>query len=289
MSLDVPDRATRGEDPAGSLHPSPGIEPSRRAVLGAALAGVGSLAAAYIAGNALREPALLSESGSFSTPHWPGRRVSWTVLRPETPRALVVALHGMGGHAADWFAGHDLAQALRGTGLAVAAVDGAASYWHARAVGPYAGSDTGAMVIEDFLPMLAARGLPTDRIGLLGSSMGGYGSLLLASRLGPSRVYGVATLAAALRTSPAGTYPERFDDPADYAAHDVFARTAVLARIPVFLACGDRDRFRPGNEAFARALPGATTLFDAGDHAPSWFQPHLAPAVRFLAGHAPAA
>ena len=267
MSLDVPDRATRGEDPAGSLHPSPGIEPSRRAVLGAALAGVGSLAAAYIAGNALREPALLSESGSFSTPHWPGRRVSWTVLRPETPRALVVALHGMGGHAADWFAGHDLAQALRGTGLAVAAVDGAASYWHARAVGPYAGSDTGAMVIEDFLPMLAARGLPTDRIGLLGSSMGGYGSLLLASRLGPARVSGVATLAAALRTSPAVSYTH-LDVYKRQDLHGARARQAPR-RGPGHDHRSGPDPLRPPTPGVgARSRSGLTSDLDANRAAP---------------------
>ena len=288
MSLGLPERTEPGGmSPGGSLHPSPGFEASRRAFLGAGLAGVASVTLACLAGGAIGTPTLLRESGTLETPRWPGHKVGWRVARPESPRALIVALHGMGGSAEDWFGGGRLEATLRGTGLALAAIDGAAAYWHPRSVGPYAGSDTAAMVTEDFLPLLAARGLPTGRVGLLGESMGGYGALYVGSLLGPDRVFGIATLAAALRISGDGTYPERFDNPADYAAHDVFARTAVLDRIPVLLACGDKDKFRRGNEAFARLLPHATTLFDEGDHVVSWFGSHLAPAVRFLADHAP--
>lgn len=288
MTLGPPDRTSRGKTPRGLIHPSPGAEPTRRAVLGASLAGIASLVGVGLAGDSLADPALIRESGSLTTAHWPGRRVMWTLARPHSPRGVIVALHGLGGKADDWFGGRHLDRTLRGTGLAVAAIDGAATYWHPRGTGPYAGSDTAAMVIDDFLPLLAGRGLPMGRFGLLGASMGGYGSLYVASQLGPDRVFAVATLAAALRTSGAGTYPERFDNPADYAAHDVFARTAQLSRIPLFLACGDRDRFRAGNEAFARAVPEATTMFDAGDHVAGWFDAHLGPAVRFLAEHAPA-
>ena len=301
MSLGRPDRTTLGQQPGGSMPASGGsvpasgrsvpasggVTPTRRAVLGAAMAGLASLGLAGLAGGTITAPALLRESGTLSSEHWPGRRVGWMLARPDRPRALVVALHGMGGRAADWFGGMHLERAMVGTGLAVAAIDGAAAYWHPRNRGPFAGTDTAAMVIEDFLPLLADRGLPTERIGLLGVSMGGYGSLYIASLLGPEQVFAVATLAAALRTSAAGTAPERFDDSADYQAHDVFARTDILSRIPLFLACGNKDRFRAGNEAFARLVPGATTLFDEGDHVAPWFEGHLAPAVRFLADHAP--
>lgn len=286
MSLDLPDGTAPGASPQGPIHPSPGGEPTRRAVLGGALAGAASLALAVAAGASIRQPALARESGRFTSVHWPGRQIGWTLARPETPRGLVIALHGMGGRAADWFGSPSLERALRGTGLAVAAVDGAATYWHPRTRGPYAGSDTARMVIDDYLTLLAGRGLPTARVGLLGTSMGGYGALYVASLLGPDRVFGVATLAAALRTSGVGTYPERFDDPADYAAHDVFARAGELARIPLFLACGDKDRFRAGNEAFANRVPHAETMFDEGDHVAPWFEAHLPPAIRFLADHA---
>ncbi|QQS01971.1 MAG: hypothetical protein IPK37_06220 [Austwickia sp.] len=288
MSLGLPDRTTPGDHPDGSIYPSPGAEPTRRAVLGAGLAGVASLVVAGLAGGAIHSPTLIRESGTLTTAHWPGRRVGWMLARPASPRGVIVALHGMGGKAEDWFGSRHLDRAVRGTGLAVAAIDGAASYWHPRATGPYAGSDTASMVIEDFLPLLARRGLPTERIGLLGASMGGYGSLYVGAKLGAERVFGIATLAAALRTSGAGTYPERFDSPADYAAHDVFARAGELGQIPLFLACGKKDRFRAGNEAFARVVPAATTLFDEGDHVGSWFDAHVGPAVQFLAEHAPA-
>ncbi len=228
------------------------------------------------------------ESGTFRTPRWPGQRVGWTLARPQTVRGTVVALHGMGGHGSDWLGVMHVEDHLRGTGLAVVGVDGAAAYWHPREVGPYAGSDTAAMVIEDVLPLAARLGLPVRRVGFLGMSMGGFGSLFIASLLGPTRVFGVATLAAALRTSGNGTYPERFDDADDYRRHDVFLRTATLRGIPVWLACGDRDRFRAGNEAFARRVPWAVTMFDEGDHEDRWFRTHLGAAVRFLSDHAAA-
>lgn len=285
-AMRVPDAAQpRSAVPAAGSPPRRPV--SRRAFLGAIAAGAATLAAAGGGGSVVQSPGLTLERGVLTTKNWPGRRVRWVLGRPESPRALVVALHGMGGTAESWFAVQHVERVVAGTGLAVASIDGGLTYWHPRGRGPYAGSDTAAMVIEDFVPLLADGGLPTDRIGLLGESMGGYGSLYIGALLGPEKVFAIATLAAALRTSSAGTYPERFDDPADYKTHDVFSRVATLRRIPLYLACGDRDRFRAGNEAFARQVPEATTNFDSGDHVPSWFQSHLAPAVHFLAANAP--
>jgi S-formylglutathione hydrolase FrmB len=57
------------------------------------------------------------------------------------------------------------------------------------------------MVVHEFLPLLHERGLRTNRIALLGYSMGGYGSLYLSGVLGRRRVY------AAVAESPA-IWPE---------------------------------------------------------------------------------
>ena len=125
------------------------------------------------------------------------------------------------------------------------------------------------------MPLLADQGLPTERIGLTGLSMGGYGALLLASELGPAKVYGVATLSAALWTRPGDSAPGAFDDREDFLRYDVFARTETLRRIPVAMWCGTSDPFIAGNRAFARRVPTAKATFDAGGHDTTYWQGRL--------------
>ena len=47
-------------------------------------------------------------------------------------------------------------------------------WWHRRVTG----EDSGAMVLTELLPMPPTKGLDTSRVGFIGWSMGGYGSLL---------------------------------------------------------------------------------------------------------------
>ncbi len=219
-----------------------------------------------------------TEYGVLRSAHWPGRNVPWRLAVPAQPRGLVIALHGRGGSARTWF---DLLGATRhaaATGLAIAAIDGAEHYWHLRS----GNVDTGALVLEDFLPMLAARGLPTERIGLTGISMGGYGALLLATQLPPERVFAVATMGAALWPRRADYWTGAFDGPGDFAAHNVFARRAALRRLRIWLICGDRDRFQPGNRALAARLPLARATFDSGSHTVSYWRRHWGPALRWM-------
>ncbi|MBV9098912.1 MAG: esterase, partial [Frankiaceae bacterium] len=68
------------------------------------------------------------------------------------------------------------------------------TYWHRRSDG----DDPQLMLLTEFIPLLASRGLRTDRLGLAGWSMGGYGALLLAERIGPSRCAAVAVDSPAL-------------------------------------------------------------------------------------------
>lgn len=119
----------------------------------------------------------------------------WRLAVPEgrAPRGLVVVLHGRGGDADSAF---ELGYAVAATGLGLVSVDGGNGYRHARRDG----TDSGAMVREELIPLALSRcGLPvTTRVGLLGWSMGGFGALLLAGDLGPSRVSGVVAASAAL-------------------------------------------------------------------------------------------
>ena len=64
----------------------------------------------------------------------------------------------------------------------MATVDGGNFCWHARRCG----IDPANIIVQELLALLARKGLDTERIALMGWSMGGYGALLLASRLGGS-------------------------------------------------------------------------------------------------------
>jgi len=224
------------------------------------------------------------ENGTFSSRFWPGRDVRWRLARPEHPatsaasRPLVVALHGHGGDA-DWpFNGVHIERHVASSGLAVASVDGGDFYWHARR----SGINTSRMVIEELLPLIGGRGLATDRVGLIGWSMGGYGALLMATRLGPKRVAGVVAASAALWQSAGDSAPGAFDDSEDFIRNDVFAARGKLRGIPVRLDCGREDPFIAANRAFARELPDAAVTFDEGAHTEDYWTAHLGTQMSWL-------
>jgi pimeloyl-ACP methyl ester carboxylesterase len=233
--------------------------------------------------------ALDLEDGTLSSRFWPGQEVRWRLARPDprpggsAPQPLVVALHGHGGDA-DWpFTGVHIERHVVATGLAVATVDGGDFYWHARR----SGIDTGRMVIEELLPLMGRKGLATDRVGLIGWSMGGYGALLMATRLGPRRVAGVVAASAALWQSPGDSATGAFDGRADFVRNDVFAARGKLRGIPLRLDCGRDDPFIVANRAFARELPGAAVTFDAGAHTEEYWTAHAGAQMSWLRKHFP--
>jgi S-formylglutathione hydrolase FrmB len=137
--------------------------------------------------------------------------------------------------------------------FAIASIDGgSATNWHPRA----SGDDPQAMLIDEFLPLLDGRGLGTERIGLWGWSLGGYGALLLAAVLGADRVGAVVATSPALWLAPEDTAPDVFDDAADFERNDVFTKVEDLHGIPLRIDIGDDDSFAPNVEAFLDALPG---------------------------------
>jgi len=225
------------------------------------------------------------EDGTLSSRFWPGQEVRWRLARPErrdtgtVPQPLVVALHGMGGDADSPFSGVHIERHVVSTKLAVATVDGGNFYWHARR----SGIDTGRMVIEELLPLLGSKGLATNRIGLIGWSMGGYGALLMATRLGPNRVAGVVAASAALWQSPRDSAAGAFDDREDFVRNDVFAARSELRGIPVRLDCGRDDPFIVANRAFARELPDAAVTFDDGAHTEEYWTAHAGAQMSWLA------
>jgi pimeloyl-ACP methyl ester carboxylesterase len=215
-------------------------------------------------------PAPTFTSGSFVSAARGGVTTNWAIARPPgqtAPLRPVIALHGKGSDAATVMAGgveQGLAQAVAG-GLppfAVVAVDGGGSYWHQRA----SGENSGAMVLDELLPMLAGQGLDTSRVGFLGWSMGGYAALLLGARLGPARTAAICAVSPALWTSSGATAPGAFDGADDFAANSVWGLPA-LASIPIRIDCGNGDPFYSATKQYIAQLPNPPAGgFSPGGH-----------------------
>jgi pimeloyl-ACP methyl ester carboxylesterase len=258
---------------------------SRRAILlgagGVALAGCGS---------SLRvSDDLALSSGTFISARMNGRRIGWSVAAPKAHRGsslpVVISLHGRGGDHRSTFDQLGLAEVLSraiktGTPpFALASVDGGDhGYWHRRADG----TDAGAMVREEFVPLLGDRGLDAGRISLYGWSMGGYGALLLAGK--GMKVRAVAASSPALFTSAGGTPAGAYDSAEDYLRNDVYAFPEWLRAVPVHLDCGRQDPFYLATRDYARRLPDRPrTSFPDGKHEASYWHRAAAGSFGFLA------
>lgn len=226
-------------------------------------------------------------TGSFISAARGGTETNWAIARPPGqtgPLRPVIALHGKGSDAATVMAGgveRGLAQAVA-AGLppfAVVAVDGGGSYWHQRS----SGEDSGAMVLEELLPMLTQQRLDTSRVGFLGWSMGGYGALLLGARLGAARTAAICAVSPALWLSAGATAPGAFDGAADYAANTVWGLPA-LGSIPIRIDCGDSDPFSAATRQFISQLPHPPAGgFSPGGHDGAFWSSQLPAEITWMA------
>lgn len=225
--------------------------------------------------------------GSFSSAARGGVETDWAIARPPGQTSAlrpVIALHGKGADAATVMAGgveQGLAQAVD-AGLppfAVVAVDGGGSYWHKRA----SGEDSGAMVVDELLPILGAQGLDTSRVAFLGWSMGGYGALLLGARLGPARTAAICAVSPALWTTAGAAAPGAFDGADDYAANSVWG-LPELASIPIRIDCGTGDPFYSATEQFIAQLPNPPAGgFSPGGHDGGFWSSQLPAELSWMA------
>jgi enterochelin esterase-like enzyme len=209
---------------------------------------------------------------------------NWSIAYPPGAKAgqalpFLLVLHGRGDDARAVLGSHALGTFLaqvvkRGSApFALVAVDGGDhDYWHPRA----SGADPQKMLVDELLPLVASHGLRVDRFAVGGWSMGGYGALLLAERLGPSRITAVAVDSPAIWTRAADTAAGAFDSRQDFDEHDVLHELAPLRRIPVRVTCGTADPFLPGVRALLAALPHAEHDIAAGGHDLAWWR-HAAP------------
>ena len=226
-------------------------------------------------------------TGSFVSAARGGVQTNWAIARPPGQTGLlrpVIALHGKGSDAATVMAGgveQGLAQAVN-AGLppfAVVAVDGGGSYWHKRA----SGEDSGAMVLDELIPMLSDKGLDTSRVAFIGWSMGGYGALLLGARLGPARTAAITAVSPALWLSSGAAAPGAFDGPEDFAANSVFGLPA-LASIPIRIDCGNSDPFYSATKQFIAQLPNPPAGgFSPGGHDGGFWSSQLPGEIAWMA------
>jgi len=232
-------------------------------------------------------PAPTMTTGSFVSAARGGIDTNWAIARPPgQTKALrpVIALHGKGSDTSSVMAGgveQGLAQAVN-AGLppfAVVAVDGGGSYWHNRA----SGEDSGAMVLNELIPMLDTQGLDTSRVAFLGWSMGGYGAWLLGGRLGPARTAAICAVSPALWLSPGAAAPGAFDGADDFAANSVFGMPA-LASIPIRVDCGDSDPFYSATKQFIAQLPNPPAGgFSPGGHNAAFWSSQLPAELTWMA------
>lgn len=269
-------------------------ELSRRAVLraGAVASAAGALGVSSLRGARPTQAAPLQgaptmTTGSFTSAARGGIVTNWAIARPPGQTGALrplIALHGKGSDAATVMAGgveQGLAEAVD-AGLppfAVVSVDGGGSYWHRRT----SGEDSGAMVTDELLPLLAEQGLDTSRVGFIGWSMGGYGALLLGGRLGPRRTAAICAVSPALWLSPGATAPGAFDGASDFSANSVFGMPA-LGSIPIRVDCGNGDPFSSATQAFIAQLPNPPAGgFSPGGHDGSYWSSQLPAELTWLA------
>jgi enterochelin esterase-like enzyme len=232
------------------------------------------------------------ESGSFASAAR-GTDVGYQVIFPpgdEDPLLpVVVALHWLGADAATLTSdelGLDryLAQHVAdgGAPFVIAAADGGRGYWH-----PHDGDDAGAMVLDEFLPLLQEKGREgTSRVGWLGWSMGGYGALRLAGLHGADATSAVAVASPALWSDPDEASPEGFSDAAEYREYSVIDRQDDLTGIPVRIDIGRGDPFYVEVEEYAEGLgPDSQLSRERGGHTPGYWRRMLPEQLGFLGTH----
>ncbi|MDQ0756056.1 alpha/beta hydrolase family protein [Arthrobacter sp. B3I4] len=236
-------------------------------------------------------PRVVVRTDSFVSRFRPNTDTEWSLAIPvvagyerdKMPVALF--LHGTGSDNRFLFDNLGIEAVLQryladgGTPFAVASVDGGDTWWHRRTDG----TDTGSMLIDEFVPLLASQGLDLGRFGLFGLSMGGFGVLLLASQGKIPGLRAVAAMSPAVFSDYDDSLEDAFDSPEDFAANDVFALRPKLAPLPKRIDCGTEDSLLPYVKDYVAGLPGHVEGgFQPGGHEEAYWRLILPAVLSFL-------
>ena len=232
-----------------------------------------------------------SESDTFGST---ARRttVGYSILRPPGQTGtlpMAVVLHGKDADhtnaVTDLHYDRFLAAAVAAgvPPFALVTVDGGHTvYWHRRADG----DDPATMITQELLPIVAARGLRTDRIGVTGWSMGGYGALLIGGQLGAAKVPAVAALSPAIFADFASSSAGSYDSEADFVANDPRRFPNRLASTAVQIDCGTDDPFADQAERMRSGLsPTPAGGMTRGAHTGRYMTRMLPGQLDFLGHH----
>jgi S-formylglutathione hydrolase FrmB len=235
------------------------------------------------------------EQGTFVSAARGGGTTGWALLWPpgfmDQRLPVVVALHPLGADhrtltgptfGLDRFLAAHVEDG--GDPFVLVTADGGTSYWHPRPDG----EDSGAMVVEELLPMVKDRGVDTGTVGFLGWSMGGYGALRLAGQLGRDHVAAVVAVSPAIWTDPDDASSSGFEDRDEYLHYTVTGHQPDLEGIAVRVDCGTGDPFYRDVQDYVEAFPPAvdvTSTFQPGGHTPAYWRRMLPDQLAFLGQH----
>jgi S-formylglutathione hydrolase FrmB len=235
------------------------------------------------------QPPVLGSFRSAARRREVGFALSYPPGHPDGARLPVcLALHGYGSDARTTIGAGDypafIAGAVRdgAAPFALAAADGGNGYWH-----PHADDDPLGMLVDEFLPLLASRGLRTERVAVAGWSMGGYGSLLFALTYPDRTRLAVASSPAIFHSYPDAHHvnPGAYDSPDEWARYDLTARAKEFTGLPVQIAIGADDPFAPAVRTLRDRLPDRSVVRIATGCHDNRFWTYAAPAqVRAISG-----
>jgi hypothetical protein len=163
---------------------------------------------------------------------------------------------------------------------------GGDTYWHPRVDG----RDPMAVLLDHVVPAVEKQfgvGGSRERRGVFGSSMGAFGSLLMA-QLHPDEVAAAVALSPAVFRSYAEarrSHPYTFDSEADWRTYGLWDHLDEIRGPAVRIDCGSGDPFAPTARELLKRIPGAVGGIETGCHVGSFWRRRMPETLTFLASH----
>jgi S-formylglutathione hydrolase FrmB len=191
---------------------------------------------------------------------------------PGAPLPVCLVLHGLNGDdrsAFDELGYHKLlaaAVAAKVPPFVLASVSGGNGYWH-----PHPGDDPLGMLLTEFPTILSQHGLPVNKFGLFGWSMGGYGALLAATETPPMFPVVVANSPAFWPSydEARSVYTDAFSSEDEWNTWGNMPNRVEKLRYVtnVRIDCGESDSFEPAIDDLRDQLPDPNVVhFVKGCH-----------------------